>query len=121
MNNKSKQPKEDGQQQELTQKEEQKNGKEPATEQKDESQAASAPIKSKVHRPIPAFEEHSILPNVLHDDAQANLVSVPLAEVDQFYGDKEVIIYIFVSSLKLYLLFCAIQKKSLYWHCWTID
>lgn len=43
-------------------------------------------------KPTPAFEEHSILPNGLHEDAQANLISVPLAEVDKSYGQNEVIL-----------------------------
>lgn len=60
-------------------------------------------------RPIPAFEEHSILPNVLHDDAQANLISVPLAEVDQFYGEKEVII----ECLFKIFLFCLFNEPRL--------
>lgn len=43
----------------------------------------------------PPFDEHSILPNGLHDDVQINLVSVPLAEVDNSYGQNEVIFKLF--------------------------
>lgn len=65
-----------------------------------------------MHRPIPAFEEHSILPNVLHDDAQANLVSVPLAEVDQFYGDKEVIITFMFKVQNIIYCFVLYNNKK---------
>lgn len=41
-------------------------------------------------RPIPAFEEHSILPNGLHEDAKPNFVSVPLVDVDKSYEKQDV-------------------------------
>lgn len=57
-------------------------------EQKEEEATVTRAVK-----PTPAFEEHVILPSGLHEDAQLNLISVPLAEVDKAYGQNEVIFF----------------------------
>lgn len=51
-------------------------------------------------RPIPAFEEHTILPNGLHEDAKPNFISVPLVDVDKSYEKQEVSLDFCLSDLK---------------------
>lgn len=69
-------------------------------EQKEEEATVTRAVK-----PTPAFEEHVILPSGLHEDAQLNLISVPLAEVDKAYGQNEVIFFFVTISVDLSCLF----------------